>query len=261
MYRKEPEETDRLAFSHAVETTLADLRTALRHLRRAPLLAALTILTLGLGIGATTAIFSLVNAMLLEDLPFRDPERLIFVGHNLAGGELGRVPVAAAELHDLRERTTSFDGIGGIWSNTAMLTGENPEELRIGFVTTDFFEVLGASAALGRTFTAADEGATATILLSHALWQRRYGGDASVVGRTIQVSDGPATVIGVMPSGFRTMMPPDSNIPDDLQAWLPLESSSFSEAPRGHLTARTPAVTKAKGRLPERTPSHEPTAS
>jgi hypothetical protein len=148
----------RAAIKHLVETTLADRRTALRHLRRAPLLAALTILTLGLGIGATTAVFSLVTAMLLEDLPFRESERLIFVGHNLDGGSLGRVPLAAAELYDLRERTTSFDGIGAIWSNTTMLTGENPEELRIALVTTDFFEVLGASAALGRTFTAAEEG-------------------------------------------------------------------------------------------------------
>jgi hypothetical protein len=111
------------AIKHAVETTLTDLRNALRHLRRAPLLASLTILTLGLGIGATTAIFSLVNAMLLEDLPFRDGERLLFVGHDLTGGRLGRVPLAAAELHDLRERTTSFAGCGGMWSNTTMITG------------------------------------------------------------------------------------------------------------------------------------------
>jgi len=79
----------RVGIRHAVETTLADLRNALRHLRRAPLLASLTILTLGLGIGATTAIFSLVNAMLLEDLPFRDGEQLLFVGHDLTGGRLG----------------------------------------------------------------------------------------------------------------------------------------------------------------------------
>jgi predicted permease len=218
---------------HAVETTLGDLRRALRQLRRAPLLAVLTILTLGLGIGTTTAIFSLVNALLLEDLPFRDADRLIFVGHDLTGGNLGRVPLAAAELHDLRERATAFSGIGGIWSNTTMLTGENPEELRIAFVTTDFFDVLGATAAYGRTFNSADEGAAPTILLSHALWQRRFGGDAAIVGTTIPVSDGHATVIGVMPAGFRTMMPPDSQIPDDLQAWLPMESSWFSEAPRG----------------------------
>jgi putative ABC transport system permease protein len=222
-----------IAINHAVENTLGDLRSALRQLRRAPLLAVLTILTLGLGIGATTAIFSLVNALLLEDLPFRDADRLIFVGHDLTGGNLGRVPLAAAELHDLRERTTSFSGIGGIWSNTTMLTGENPEELRIAFVTTDFFDVLGATAAYGRTFNSADEGAAPTILLSHALWQRRFGGDTSIVGTTIPVSDGQATVVGVMPPGFRPMMPPDSQIPDDLQAWLPMESSWFSEAPRG----------------------------
>ncbi len=231
----------RVAIRHTVETTLGDLRNAVRHLRRAPLLASLTILTLGLGIGATTAIFSLVNAMLLEDLPFRDGEQLLFVGHDLTGGNLGRVPLAAAELHDLRERTMSFAGIGGIWSNTTMITGENPEELRIGLVTTDFFEVLGAGAAQGRTFTAADEGAAPTMVLSHALWQRRFGGDPSVVGSTIRVSDGQRTIVGIMPPGFRTMMPPDSNIPDDLQAWLPLESSWFGEAPRGQRFLRVVA--------------------
>jgi hypothetical protein len=87
------------------------------------------------------------------------------------------VPLAAAELHDLRERTTSFAGIGAIWSNTTMITGESPVELRIGLVTTDFFDVLGAGAAYGRTLTAADEGAAPTMVLSHALWQRRFGGD------------------------------------------------------------------------------------
>lgn len=229
-------------FVHAVAGTLGDVRHAWRRLRRAPLFSVLTILTLALGVGAAAAIFSLVNALLLEELPLREPGRLLMVWHDTGDGRT-RVPLAAAELNDLRERTTLFTGIGAIWSNTTILGGEQPEELRVGLVTTDFFQVLGANAALGRTFAAADEsgalfgpgGGTTAILLSHALWQRRFGGDPSIVGKTIPVGgdQAPATVVGVMPAGFRTLMAPDSNIPDDLEAWLPLESSWFSTAPRG----------------------------
>ena len=116
------------SLSLAFETALADARHAVRRLWHAKTFAALTILTLGLGIGAATAtaIFSLVNALLLEDLPFRDADRLVFVGHDLTGGRLGRAPLAAAEIRDLRERTTLFDGIGGIWSTSSTCSARTP---------------------------------------------------------------------------------------------------------------------------------------
>jgi predicted permease len=217
-----------------LETTMGDVRYAWRGLWRTPAFAAVTILTLGLGIGATTAIFSLVNALLLEELPYRDGRQLVFVWQDLTTGGYPRAPLAGPEIKDLRERATLLSGFGGIWSNSAVLTGDDPEQLRIGLVTSDFFSVLGAAPALGRTFGREDEAPTASraILLSSALWQRRFGSDPSVVGRVIQVNNQPTTVIGVMPRDFRLMLPPDSSVPDDLQAWLLLDSS-FTQWPRG----------------------------
>ncbi len=232
---------------NGLETTIGDARHAWRGLRRTPAFAIVAIVTLGLGIGATTAIFSLVNALLLEELPFRDPGRLVFVWNNVAIGRYGRAPLAATEIHDLRSRATLFEGFGGIWANTTVLTGEEPEQLRIGLVTTDFFRLLGAEPALGRTFVAEDESSPGQggILLSDALWRRRFGSDPSVVGRTIEVDHEPTRVIGVMPRDFRPMLPTDSNVPDDLQAWLPLNSNGFATRPRGQRFLRVVGRMKA----------------
>ena len=149
-----------------------------------------------------------------------------------------RAPLAAPELKDLRDRSTLFSGFGAIWATTAALTGDdNPEQLRVGFVSTNFFSLLGAEPALGRTFITDDEqqaqAPPRAILLSWATFQRRFGGDASVVGQRIQVNNQPNTVIGVMPAGFRLMMPPDASVPDDLQAFQLLNPIAFTRAPRG----------------------------
>jgi predicted permease len=228
------DEVREVRVGHGIETTIGDLRYAWRGLRRTPGFGAVAILTLGLGIGSTSAIFSVVRTLLLSDLPFQDGSRLVFVWHDLSARGYPRAPLAGPEIVDLRDRARLFAGFGGIWSNTTVLTGEDPEQLRIGLVTHDFFTVLGAAPALGRTFTAEDAAPTAsgTILLSHALWQRRFAGDRAIVGRAIQVANRATTVIGVMPPGFRMMMPPDASVPDDLQAWL-LLPSSFTTWPRG----------------------------
>src|SRR5262249_41963818 len=152
-------------------------------------------------------------------------------------------------------RSTLFTGFSAIWSNTAALTGEgDPEQLRIGFVTADFFSVLGADPALGRTFNADDDAELSPprILLSWALWQRRYAGDPRVVGRVVLVNGGPTRVVGVMPAGFRLMMPPDASVPDDLQAWLPFPRDITLRA-RGQQYLRVvgrmrPGVTVAQAR-------------
>ena len=124
---------------------------------RAPGVSLVIIATLALGIGANTAIFSIVNAMLIAPLPFRDSSRLVFVWSDLTDAGYPRAPLSGPELNDLRERGTLFSGFGAIWSNTASLDGDpEPEQLRIGLVTTDFFSVLGADAALGRVFAPDD---------------------------------------------------------------------------------------------------------
>ena len=123
------------------------------------------------------------------------------------------------------DRGTLFDGFGAIWSTTVQLSGDgDPEQLRGGLGTTNFFPVLGAQAAIGRTFTEEDDAAQGPpgILLSWSVFQQRYGGDQSVVGKRILVNGAPTTVIGVMPPDFRLWLPTDSSVPDKLQAWTPL---------------------------------------
>jgi predicted permease len=237
-----------------LETALRDARYAVRALRKSPGFALATILTLGLGIGANTAIFSVVDALLLEPLPYRDSSRLVFVWSDMSEAGYPRAPLSGPELADLRRRATQFSGFGAIWANSAALNGDgDPEQVRVGLVTPDFFSVLGADAARGRTFLPGDEeeGAEARILLSHALWQRRYGGDPGIVGRRILVKGQPTTVLGVMPSSFRLLLPPDSAVPDDLEAWVPFWPK-MTVGPRGQQFLRVvgrmrPGVTLEQG--------------
>ena len=224
-----------LRIGRVIDDTLRDVRYACRRLRAAPGFTAATVATLALGVGAITAIFSVTNALLLQPLPFRDPSQLVFVWEDQAAEGYPRAPLSGPELNDLDERSARFEGFGAIWATTAALTGDgDPEQLRVGLVTTDFFSLLGADAALGRTFETGDDsvGPPTSVLLSAAVWQRRYGSDPDIVGSRIDVNGRPLTVVGVMPVGFRLMMPPDAAVPDDLEAWLPL-NRRLPEAPRG----------------------------
>ena len=241
----------------AIDTTLQDVRYAFRGLRRSPGFAAVAMLTLALGIGANTAIFSVVRAMLLAPLPYRDSSRLVFVWSDMSAAGYPRGPLSGPELKDLRDRGTLFASFGSIWATTGALTGNgDPEQLRVGLVSTNFFSsVLDSDAALGRTFTADDESQAAprAILLGWPLWQRRFGGDPSIVGRAIQVNGQPMTVVGVMPADFRLLMPPDAAVPDDLQAWLPLNPQALTRGPRGQMYLRVvgrmkPGVTLEQAR-------------
>ncbi len=210
---------------HAAATGWRDIRLAWRSLRRSPAVTGTVVIVLAVGIGAATAIFSIGNALLLSPLPYRGADRLVFIWQDLTRAGYPRAPLSGPELQDLRERSRLFAGFGGIWANTVALTGDaEPEQLRVGLVTANFFDVLGADAVLGRTFRPEDEAPDAprAILLSAALFERRYGSDPNVVGRRIQVDHAPATVVGVMPASFRLLLPTDSAIPDDQQAWLPL---------------------------------------
>src|SRR5262245_14461300 len=235
---------------------MQDLRYAWRGLRRSPGFAAAAVVTLALGVGANTAIFSVVRAMLIAPLPHRDSSRLLFVWSDMSAVGYPRGPLSAPELKDLRDRTTRFEGFGAIWATTAALTGDgDPEQLRIALVTTNFFSLLGAEAALGRTFAIDDEsqGAPSTILVSWALWQRRYGADPAIVGRAVQVNGQPTTVVGVMPADFKLLMPPDASVPDDLQAWLLLNPQATTRSPRGQMFLRVvgrmrPGVTLEQAR-------------
>jgi predicted permease len=197
---------------------------ASRVFRREPGFAWVVVLIMAFAIGAATAIFSVVDRLLLSPLPYRDADRLVFVWQDLTREGYPRAPLAGPELQDLRDRATRFDGFEGIWANTAALTdpGHDPEQLRVGLVTPGFFSVLGADARLGRTFRSEDEvqGAPAAILLSANVWRRRYAANPAVVGTRILVNGRPTTIVGVMPDSFRLLLPTDSAIPDDQEAWL-----------------------------------------
>jgi predicted permease len=205
-----------------VDTLLGDLRYAARTLIASPGFSVAVIATFALAVGANSAIFSVVNQLLLAPLPYRDAERLVFIWSDLRAAGYPRAPLAAAELKDLRDRTTLFEGLGAIWSNTTAFTGDDkPEQLRIGLVTANFFSVLGTAPALGRDFNASDEepGTPPPLMLSWSLFERRFGADPAIVGTKVEVDGAPTTVVGVMPRDFRLWFPLDSSVPDDLQAW------------------------------------------
>jgi predicted permease len=229
------EEVRDIRIGRLVEETARDAAYAWRMLRKAPGFAAAAVITLALGVGANTAIFSVVHALLIAPLPYINPDRLVFVWADQATEGYPRAPLSGPELTDLDTRTSLFEGFGAIWATTAALTGDNePEQLRIGHVSHDYFSLLGANAALGRTFIESDlaKGPPTAILLSASVWRRRYGGDPAIVGSRILVNGRPTTVVGVMPADFRLLMPPDASVPDDLEAFQPFDRF-LPEYPRG----------------------------
>jgi putative ABC transport system permease protein len=186
-----------------LEELWQDLRFGLRMLMKQPGFTFIAILTLALGIGANTAIFSVVNAVLLRPLPFQEPERVVMVwnkGAAAAGGD--HTPLAVADLFDWRAQSHAFDGIAAFRYDSFTLTGvETPESVPGASVTANFFEVLGVPPALGRTFLPDEDrqGAARVVLLSDGFWRSRFVADPQAVGRTINLNGNSYTVIGVMP--------------------------------------------------------------
>jgi len=177
-----------------------DLRYGLRTMRRGPGFAAVAIMTLALGIGANTAIFSVVNAVLLRPLPYREPAGLVTVLHD------GWKPVAPANFLDWREQSGAFESIAAaqLWGLT--MTGrDRPEQLEVLQTSAEMFQVLGVDAALGRTFAAGEDqpGREHVVVLSHGFWQRRFGGAADVVGQQVMLDGEAYTIVGVMPPDFQ----------------------------------------------------------
>jgi len=216
-------DVQRIRIGAGIDALWHDIRFTCRSLVRKPAFALVAIVTFALGIGANTAIFSVVNATLIQPLPYKDSSQLTFVWADSSAIGYPRGPLSGPELKDLRQHGTLFSGFEAIWANTAIITGDrDPEQMRIGFVTPKFFDALGAQAFLGRTFNDDDSADRApAIVLSWALWQRLYGGDPSIVGRSITVNGQPTAVAGVMPADFRLLFPPDASVPEDLEAWLP----------------------------------------
>src|SRR5258705_179586 len=187
-----------------MESLFTDIRFSFRSLVNQPGFTLVAILTLALGIGANTAIFSVVNAVLLRPLPFKDSGRVVMIWNNgaeAAGGD--RTPLAVADLQDVRSQSRSFESFGAFQNGTFNYpSGEVPEQLRGLGVTANLLSLLGAVPQIGRDFQTADEqvGAERTILISDRFWHSHFGADKQVVGRRVNLSGISTTIIGVMPA-------------------------------------------------------------
>jgi putative ABC transport system permease protein len=182
------------------------LRYAVRQLRKSPGFTFVAVLTLALGIGANTAIFTVVNAVLLAPLPYPDSDRLVMVQSRNFQENLKGLGFAPAGFRDVEKQVTSFDGIAAGRYNYDNLTGvEKPTSVTGSLVTQDYFRVLGEKALIGRTFTREDAAANAkpTVVLSYDFWQKQFGGRRELVGETVTLDDVPHEVIGVMPRTFK----------------------------------------------------------
>jgi putative ABC transport system permease protein len=209
-----------------------DLRFALRQLRKTPGFTFVAIVTLALGIGANTAIFSLINGVLLRPLPFPESERIIyFEGKNPAAG-ISDSNISYLDFTDWSQQTDLFASTAAYWIGNADLSGDGtePEAVPRAGVTTGFFSVLGVQPVLGRAFVPEDDkpasfnGGRGTVaIISHGLWKRRFGSDPAIVGRVVQMKSRPLTVIGVMPPGFE--------YPEQTQIWVN-SAVNLSEEPR-----------------------------
>ncbi|MBO0722240.1 MAG: ABC transporter permease, partial [Blastocatellia bacterium] len=187
-----------------VESTLQDLRYAARSLARNPGYTSIAIITLALGIGANTAIFSAVSAALLRPLPYPEPDKLVTVWERLIK-ENGRNLVSDADFYDWRERNRVFDNIAAQVGITFDLTeGSEPERINGSRVSSSYFDVLGIKPMLGRSFRPEEElsWAANVVVINHNLWQSRFGADRRVIGRTISLSGESYEVIGVLPPSF-----------------------------------------------------------
>src|SRR4051794_22310479 len=213
--------------SCSMTALLQDLRYALRMLIRKPGFTIVAVFTLALGIGANTAIFSVVNSVLLKPLPFDRPEQLIKLWESFPRG-FGTVSVP--NLKDWREQNTAFTGIAAYQSaGYSLQSNDYSERVPAATVTANFFDVVGAGPRLGRAFQQGEDapGRNHVVILSDAVWQRRFGGDASVVGRSIILAGESYSVIGVMPPNFR--------FPSRLtELWVPLDVSPAQRTDRGN---------------------------
>jgi putative ABC transport system permease protein len=202
-----------------METLLQDIRYGLRLLLRSPGFTAVAIMTLALGIGANTAIFSVVNTVLLRSLPYQDPDRLvkiIMTSRGVGGRDIG---LSVPELDDLKSRAGIFDQVSVTWPADANLTGaERPERLEMMGVSPNYFSMLGAKAQLGRVFGSQDEaqGFAEGVVISDSLWRRSFGKDPNILGHKLQLDNDPYTIVGVLPPEFRH---PGTTLTTDVDIW------------------------------------------
>jgi predicted permease len=196
-----------------------DLRYAARMLRNKPGFTAVAIITLSLGIGANTAIFSVVDAVLLRPLPFPKPENIVLVRDDLTGRQAQNVGISVDELKDFQERSGVFEEISAVWPIDANLTGsDRPERIEAMAVSPNYFSLLGATPQLGRVFGPQDQAAGFAdgVVISDGLWRRLFASDPNVLGRKVYLDSDLYSIVGVMPAGFRH---PGKTLRNDVELW------------------------------------------
>jgi putative ABC transport system permease protein len=210
-------------------TLIQDVRYGLRGLRHNLAFTVVAVCSLALGIGANTAIFSLVNAVLLKPPPFREPERLMMVWENQPGLGVNGDQVQPATYVDWKTQNHVFEDMAALSWQTFNITGDGePEKVPSYGVTANFFPMLGAQPALGRIFLPEEDkpGGAKVVIISHGLWQRRYGGERNIIGREILLNGEKRTVVGVMPAGFQFLQ-------SYIGLWVPAAFTSEDLAVRG----------------------------
>jgi putative ABC transport system permease protein len=216
-----------MRMSTFVETLWQDLRFGARTLRRNPGFTAIAVLTLALGIGANAAIFSVVNAVLLQPLPWSEPDQAVMIWSRWTAFD--KTWVAEGEVVDYRRRSRTLQGVAAWSDGQVNITGDGePVRVPSGQVTANTFSTFGVEAAIGRTFTAQEDvpNGPDLVVLGHGVWSRRYGSDPSIVGRSILINGRPFQVVGIMPRDF--VLPTDFQNPEPTQLWTPLRINPAS---------------------------------
>jgi putative ABC transport system permease protein len=228
-----------------MSTLAVQLRHAARSLARSPGLFVSATLLLALGIGATTAIYSVVSRVLLDPLPYEEPERLVMIWGELQARNVMHFPESPPNLEDMRRHAELFEDIGGVISfgNPWVRDGGEPRQLTSGIATWNFLSLLGVEPLLGRGFTPADGAFNASevppgtefpndlalpprsTIISHRLWQQEFGGDAGAVGKIVEIGGAPVEIVGVLPPDFRLHMPAAAGVAADIDLWVPVRAN------------------------------------
>jgi predicted permease len=194
---------------------MQDFKYGIRMLLKNPVFSCVAVFTLAIGIGANTSIYTVVEAVLLEPLPFEEPHELTVLWTHNEEQNQTKYMVSPMDFDDWRTMTTTFESMAAFWPTTGTVTETdgNPTRVRAVYTTEDFFDVMGAEAQAGRTFSPDDgPGSTAVVILGHGFWQRRFGGDPAVVGRSLILDGTPIEIIGIVR--------PEHTFPDDTDIWL-----------------------------------------
>lgn len=253
--RRRWERKTRTAVAHAgdeppgggMDSLLDDLRHGLRTLVRNPGFTAVAVVTVALGIGANTAIFSVVEGVLLRPLPYDDPGELAMIWTEMRTRDVRHFMFSPPDFRDVREQATRFDAVAGVFTFSQPLGGEvDPEQVQTAVVTEGFFDILGVEADRGRTFLPEEheigdpggQNLPVAVVLSHALWERRYGEATDVVGGEVVLGGTPIPVVGILPEGFELLLPPEARMDTEADVWI-AGRFDFEGAPRQNVFIRT----------------------